>query len=160
MHRPVNCHKITHRTNGHWILTCIFVLFSIPNLLFLSPISLISPSPPNKYLPSSYSSCMCCLPLSHCLDWAPRALLYPPSGHTCMNVQTHCRQDISSLPADSKCKSPGLLHNQHLTSVQMCCSAHWGVWPVNVHGAGTQVPCWQKITSSQHLQEVRSSHGS
>lgn len=68
MHRSVNCHKITQQANGYWILTCIFVLFSLLNLWFLSPISLICPSPPNKYLSSSYSSHMCCS-ASESLPW-------------------------------------------------------------------------------------------
>lgn len=68
MYKPVNCHKITHQANGHWILIIIFVLFSILNLWFLSPVSLISPSPPNKYLSSSYSSHMCCS-ASESLPW-------------------------------------------------------------------------------------------
>lgn len=69
MHRSVNWHKITHQANGHWILTCtFFFLFSILNLWLLSPISLISPSPPNKSLSSSYSSHMCCS-ASESLPW-------------------------------------------------------------------------------------------
>lgn len=73
---------------------------------------------------------------------------------------------VSSLSADSKCKSPGLLHNRYLTSVQICWSAHSHgcllqcLCPANPHGGRTRVPCRRRTASSQYLREVRRSCGS
>lgn len=73
---------------------------------------------------------------------------------------------VSSLSADSKCKSPGLLHNRYLTSVQICRSVRSRerllrcLCPANPHGSRTHVPCRRRITSSRQLHQVRSSCGS